>query len=106
MKIINTAIIGISMMLTAAPAVAGDASAGESTFTSKGCTGCHGAGGRTPLPATPPNPVLAGKDAAFIKKQLSDFKSGARKSPTMNAMAGMLSDTDIDNVAAYLATQK
>jgi cytochrome c553 len=107
MKIINTAIIGISMMLAAVPAVAGDAAAGKSAFSSKGCAGCHGADGGTPMmKMDPPIPKLAGKDAAFVKKQLTDFKSGARKSATMNAMAGMLSDADIDNVAAYLGTQK
>jgi len=106
MKIINTAILGVSMMLAGAPAVAGDAAAGESAFTSKGCTGCHGAGGAAPIKSTPPTPVLAGKGSAFVKKQLTDFKSGARKSATMNAMAGMLSDADIDNVAAYLDTKK
>jgi len=103
MKILNTAIIGISMMLAAAPAVAGDAAAGEATYNAKGCSGCHGAGGHSQVAA---NPVLAGKGADFIKKQLADFKSGTRQNPTMNAMAGMLSDADVGNVAAYLGAQK
>ena len=106
MKLINTAIIATTMMIVAAPALAGDAVAGMSTFSAKGCIGCHGAGGGRPVTTNPPTPSLAGKDAAFIKKQLVDFKSGARKSATMNAMAPMLSDADVDNVAAYLSTQK
>ena len=103
MKIFSTTIIAASMMLIAVPAVAGDAAAGASAYNSKGCSGCHGADGKSQIPA---NPVLAGKDAAFLKKQLTDFKSGARKNPTMNAMAAMLSDADVDNVAAYLSAQK
>jgi len=103
MKISHTAIIAVSMMLSATPAVAGDAAAGKATYTSKGCTGCHGATGRNENPLYP---ILAGQHAAYIKKNLNDFKSGARKDPTMNAMSGMLSDADIDNVAAYLSTQK
>ena len=103
MKILNMTIIAVSMMASVSPALAGDADAGASTFSGKGCTGCHGAGGAAP---TPGNPKLAGKDAAFIKKALADFKSGARKNPTMNAMAGMLSDSDVANVAAYIGAQK
>jgi cytochrome c553 len=34
-----------------------------------------------------------------------DFKSGKRQNPTMNAMASMLNDTDVENVAAYLSAQ-
>jgi len=107
MKILHTAVIAASLILATSAAVAGDAGAGKSAFASKGCAGCHGADGSTPMmKSTPPIPVLSGKGAAFIKKQLIDFKSGTRKSATMNAMAGMLSDSDIDNVAAYLDTQK
>ncbi|MCK4707080.1 MAG: c-type cytochrome [Gammaproteobacteria bacterium] len=106
MKLINTAIITTAMMIIAAPSLAADAAAGKATFNAKGCIGCHGAGGGSPVKSNPATPSLAGKDAAFIKKQLTDFKSGARKSATMNAMAPMLSDADVDNVAAYLSNQK
>jgi len=37
-----------------------------------------------------------------MRQALSDFKSGTRSSPVMNGMAGMLSDGDIDNIAAYI----
>lgn len=106
MKLVNTAIIATTLMITAAPSLAGEAVAGMSTFNGKGCIGCHGAGGGRPVTTTPPTPKLAGKDAAFIKKQLIDFKSGARKNATMNAMAAMLNDAEVDNVATYLSTQK
>jgi len=103
MKILHTAIIATSMMLAAGPAVAGDAAAGKAAYTSKGCLGCHGPNGRN---ENPRYPILAGQHAAYIKKNLGDFKSGARKDPTMNAMSAMLSDTDVDNIAAYLSAQK
>ena len=107
MKLLHTAVITAFLILTASSAVAGDAGAGESAFKSKGCVGCHGAGGATPMAGTtPPTPKLSGKGGAFIKQQLVDFKTGKRKSATMNDMAAMLSDSDIDNVAAYLDTQK
>lgn len=103
MKMFHTAIIAACMTLSAAPAVAGDVAAGEAAYNSKGCSGCHGAGGHSQIPA---NPVLSGKGADYIKKQLADFKSGARQNATMNAMAAMLSDADVDNVSAYLGAQK
>lgn len=105
MKLIKTAIIATSMMIASVPVLAGDAAAGKSAFNAKGCIGCHGAGGSSPVTSNPPTPSLTGKDAAFIKKQLTDFKTGARKSATMNAMAAMLNDADIDNVASYLSSQ-
>lgn len=103
MKLVQAALIGAAMSLASVPAIAGDAAAGEAAYNSKGCSGCHGQGGNSQVPA---NPALAGKDAAFLQQQMSDFKSGARKNPTMNAMAAMLSDADMANIAAYLSAQK
>ena len=102
MRILNVMIVAATLAIATSPALAGDADAGKSTFATKGCAGCHGAGGAAP---TEGNPKLVGKDAATIKTALTDFKSGARSNPVMNGMAAMLSDTDIDNVAAYLGSQ-
>ncbi|MBL4780715.1 MAG: cytochrome c [Porticoccaceae bacterium] len=99
MKILSTLLISGALALSANTALAGDAAAGKTTFATRGCVGCHGASGAAPTAGTP---KLAGKDAATIKQALSDFKSGTRSSPVMNGMAGMLSDADIDNVAAYI----
>ena len=103
MKLVQATVFGAVMALASVPAIAGDAAAGEAAYNSKGCSGCHGAGGRSQIPA---NPALAGKDAAFLKTQLMDFKSGKRQNATMNAMAAMLNDADVANVAAYLSAQK
>ena len=102
MKIVNTIIIAAALTVSASPSFAGDAAAGKTAFSTKGCSGCHGAGGAAPTAGTP---KLAGKDAASIQQALSDFKSGTRSSPVMNGMAGMLSDTDIANIAAYFGAQ-
>lgn len=107
MRKINTIILtNFLLIMTSAPALAGDAVAGMSAFNSKGCIGCHGAGGGSPVTTTPATPKLSGQDAKYIEEQLTDFKSGARKNATMNAMAAMLTDADVKNVAAYLSTQK
>jgi cytochrome c553 len=68
------------------------------------CAGCHGADGNGG--ADPLWPKLAGQDASYLAKQLSDFKSGARKDPIMTGMAAPLSAADIRNLAAYFASLK
>lgn len=83
-------------------AVAADAAAGKAKFAV--CAGCHGptGAGNEALKY----PKLAGRDAAFVKEQLHAFKSGKRDNATMKAMTAGLTDADIDNLAAYVATLK
>jgi len=50
--------------------------------------------------------LVKGKDAAFVSKNLTDFRSGDRKNPTMNPMAAGLSDADIQNLADYIGSLK
>lgn len=95
----TTLVLALSMQLSHA----GDAAAGNKAFGSKGCTGCHGKSGKQPIAAN--YPVIGGKSAEFIAAELTKFKTGERKDGTMSAMAGLLSDDDIANIAAYLATQ-
>jgi cytochrome c553 len=91
----------IGLLMAAGSAVAGDAAAGKAKFGT--CAGCHGANG---VSASPANPSLAGKDEAYIKAALTAYKTGAKDNATMKAMASTLSDADIDNIAAYVATLK
>ncbi len=79
---------------------AGDAAAGKEKAAA--CGGCHGADGNSLVPNFP---KLAGQHAAYLTKQLADFKSGARKDATMAPMAAPLSEQDIADVAAYFASQ-
>ena len=95
-KIISIASLGLALSLTAN---AGDAAAGKAK--SAMCAACHGAAG---VSANPLWPNLAGQKEAYLKKQLSDFKSGARKDPVMSGMAMPLTPTDMDNLAAYYAS--
>jgi cytochrome c553 len=81
---------------------AGDAAAGKAKFAV--CAGCHGptGAGNEALKY----PKLSGRDAAFVAEQLRAFKSGTRDNATMKAMTAGLSETDMDNLAAYVATLK
>ena len=91
------AIISVGLAFSAS---AGDAAKGQAKTAV--CAGCHGADGNSALAI---NPKLAGQGEKYLAKQLKDFKSGARQNATMAPMANMLSDEDIQNVAAYYASQ-
>ncbi|MCP4390957.1 MAG: cytochrome c [Gammaproteobacteria bacterium] len=83
--------------------VQADAASGQSAYASRGCIGCHGASG---ISVVATYPSLKGKSGDFIRKNLTDFRSGARKNPVMNAMAAGLSDADIENLGDYIGSLK
>ena len=83
----------------AAPA-RGDAKAGEPMTAM--CGGCHGAQGVSADSATP---SLAGQDAQYLVKATKAYKSTRRNWGMQRYVAG-LSDKDIDNIAAYYASQQ
>lgn len=96
----------ISMAFAAAfllsgSAIAGDSAAGKTAYMAKGCVGCHGAGGVSMIPVYP---ALKGKESDSVVSSLTQFRSGKRANPTMNAMAASLSDADIANLAAYIGS--
>lgn len=62
------------------------------------CISCHGMAGNTVNEAWP---NLAGQHKEYLEKQLLAFKSGERKAPLMNVIAGELSDQQISDVAEY-----
>jgi cytochrome c553 len=80
---------------------AGNAAAGKNK--SAVCAGCHGVDGNS---AAPNFPKIAGQDGQYIAKQLADFKSGARKDPTMTGMVAGLSKKDMEDLGAFYASQK
>ncbi|PLY17263.1 MAG: cytochrome c4 [Sedimenticola sp.] len=79
---------------------AGDAEAGKTKSAT--CLACHGPDGNSPNPIWP---KLAGQHPAYIIKQLTDFKAGARKNDLMSPMATPLTDQDVLDLAAYFSSQ-
>lgn len=100
-KLLVAGIVGASMMMSVGANAAGDAAAGKAK--SAVCAACHGPDGNSTNPMWP---KLAGQHAPYMVKQLKDFKSGARKDPVMAPMAAPLSEKDMENLAAYYASQK
>ena len=103
MKRIMLLMTGLALAGTAGAGVPkGDPEAGKAKAEQM-CQSCHGPGGNSTIPQ---NPKLAGQYASYIAQALHDYKSGARKNPIMAGMAAGLSDEDIDNLAAYFASQE
>ena len=100
-QLLLAGMVGASLIMSSGAQAAGDAAAGKSR--SAICAACHGPDGNGTNPMWP---KLAGQFAPYMVKQLKDFKSGARKDPVMAPMAAPLSDNDMENLAAYFASQK
>ena len=64
---------------------------------------CHGNNGKG---TTPEYPNLCGQNEKYLVIALKAYKDGTRNNPIMKPMAAMLSDADVENVAAYYAAQK
>ena len=83
------------------PAVTGDAVRGKPlTYT---CQGCHGITGYKNAYPNYHVPRIGGQSAQFLTNALMEYRSGARKHPTMQAQAQSFSEQDIADIAAYLS---
>ena len=93
----------VALAAAFAPAIASgaDLAAGEAKVKQV-CAACHGQDGNSP---TADYPKLGGQYPDYIAKALRDYKSGACKNPIMAGFAATLTDKDIENVAAYFASQ-
>jgi cytochrome c553 len=68
------------------------------------CHGCHGIPGYETMYPEYHVPRIAGQNEQYIIDALNEYKSGARKFPTMNAQASSLTEEQIANIAAYLSS--
>jgi len=110
MKLIASLMIAAALAVPALTAQAAepakvakpDAAKGEATYAGV-CAACHGADGNSGAPA---NPKLAQQHPEYIVKQLQEFKSGKRANDIMSGMVAALSEDDMKNIAAWLASKK
>jgi len=79
----------------------GNAEAGK-TIAAQTCATCHGADGNSPSPQFP---RLSGQHADYLVRALLDYQSGARNNPIMKGFAASLSEQDMEDVAAWFASQ-
>ena len=88
------------MLVGAAAQAADDARADE--IVQGKCFLCHGAAGES---SSPVFPRLAGQNAAYVARQLADYKSGRRRSSTMQPMVEDLSAADMQALGDWFASR-
>lgn len=100
---ISTLLVSAALTLGAGPAqAAGNPAAGQQK--SQTCAACHGPQGKS---SQQPNyPILAGQHESYLYQALKGYKSGARQNAVMNGMVSQLSDQDLQDLAAWFASQE
>ena len=102
MKFAHWGVIAL-MSALATPALAdGNQEAGR--VKANTCMGCHGIPNYNNVYPTYRVPKLGGQSPKFLEAALKAYKSGERPHATMRAQAASLSDQDIADIAAFLAT--
>lgn len=91
-----------AVLLLALPAAALADTARAEEIVSGKCFICHGADGESSSPAFP---RLAGQNAGYVARQLGDYKSGKRKSTTMQPMVEDLNEADFKALGAFFASR-
>ena len=111
MKNYVIALAGAAAIWMSGPAVSADLAAGKAAWEKFACASCHGADAKTSV--LPIYPIIAGQHEDFLRHALRAYKRGQAGAPStanvrtnavMGAMATQLSDADIRNLAAWLAS--
>lgn len=92
-------VLALSLFLVSGSALAADIAAGKAKAAV--CAACHGANG---ISVIPDYPNLAGQKVKYLQSSIKAYRDGERKNPIMSPMAAGLSDTDVENIAAYFAS--
>jgi cytochrome c553 len=66
------------------------------------CSACHGMDGNS---VNPEWPSLAGQHASYVIRQVKSFRASQRQNVLMAPMASILTDQDIDDLAAWFSSQ-
>lgn len=106
LKTLSLAMTLVVSMAIVLPAVAADEQATNPTvFDAKlqSCSACHGENGGKPILDYP---ILAGQYPDYLAQVLRDYRAGRRKNPVMSALAVGLSDSEIEQLAAFFASQE
>jgi len=88
---------------TPAP-ITGDASRGKGLVYT--CKGCHGLTGYKNAYPSYHVPMIGGQSETYLRNALTEYRTGKRKHPTMQAQAESFSEQDIADIATYLSSLK
>jgi len=93
----------VMLLLAFSVQARGNAENGKSK-AARVCAACHGSDGNKP--SAPDQPILAGQHYDYLVRVLTDYKIGRRNNPIMKGFAAQLSKQDIEDLAAWFASQK
>ena len=96
-------VLMLGLALAGGVHAAGNAESGKKK-AAEVCAACHGPDGNKP--SDPTQPVLAGQHYDYLVRALTDYKIGRRNNPIMKGFATPLSPKDIEDLAAWFASQK
>lgn len=96
-------LLGLASLLVGIAAAASPAASAPDTMAQRmqACTACHGKEGRASSEGYLPR--IAGKPAAYLYKQLLNFRDGRRRGGRMGGLVEHLSDAYLQEMAAYFA---
>lgn len=103
MKGFFTAVMALAL-LSAFPALGKGNAANGKEKAAQVCAACHGADGNKP--SDPTQPILAGQHYDYLVRALTDYKLGRRSNAIMKGFAAQLSKKEIEDLAAWFASQK
>ena len=92
--------------LVLAPIGASTAGDGATLYKAKACDSCHGENGSHPITAD--YPVLAGQNASYLLRQMTDIRDGRRANglaANMKAVVAEVTDEEFAAIADWLAQQ-
>jgi cytochrome c553 len=95
-------VVACALLAPVALRAASDAERAKEIVEGK-CFICHGVEGES---SSPVFPRLAGQHANYVARQLSDYKSGRRKSDTMRPMVDDLTNEDFAALGRYFESRK
>ena len=103
-RVLGRLLVALLALLVATAADARGNAADGQKKAAQVCAACHGPDGNKP--SAPDQPILAGQHYDYLVRALSDYKAGHRTNPIMKGFAGQLSKQDIEDLAAWFASQK
>ena len=99
----NRLLVLALVLAFARAAQTGDNTTAGKTKAAQVCATCHDAENNKPI--APENPILAGQHQDYLLKAMKDYKSGKRNNPIMKGFAAGLSNQDMQDLAAWFASQ-
>ena len=102
--VLSGLLTGILALISLPVAAEGDPESGR--MKAETCLGCHAAPNIENTYPMYRVPKVGGQHADYIVLALKAYRDGQRPHMTMQANAAGLSDQDIDDIAAFFASQK